>query len=169
MPCLLCEDIALHNRFCAEHKSRTPRAGKVATLLGVTAEDIIKHRRHQDCYVIKYPVTSATPRTDENAQSSETTPHDPMTDLQTLRKVLHNVLVQTYREKNVSPGDIVRVTSELRSLIIATEDLQIKLEAARGAKNSAFTQEEMAEVYSALQDLCPVCKVKVCGKITPSC
>jgi len=168
MGCYLCDDVAAHNRFCQEHRTKTPRASKVAALLGVSPEDIVRHRRHEGCYTVRYPAVDAEKAPVEKVQGEMPSQHDPLTDLQNLRKILNHFLVIAYREKNTSPGDIVRVTAELRSLIVATEDLQIKLEAAAGGKNSAFTQTEMQEIYGALQDLCPVCKEHVCGKLMPS-
>jgi hypothetical protein len=175
MSCLLCEDLQLHNRFVQEHKTKTPRAPEVATLLGVTAADIVRHRRHEGCFTVKFPIVSPVVSeqglggfvmsSDKNPLRS---PSDPLSTLQDLQSTLQALLAQIRRGKTVSAGDVVRVTSEIRALILAGEDLAIKLAAAKGSEHSAFTQPEIQEILLTLKDICPACREKVCGKISIS-
>ena len=162
MGCPLCDDITKHNVFVQMHRNGTPRANTAGKALGVSTDEVLKHRRHQGAFVAIIPIPISDKPIEENVQSSDA---DPMRSLQELKSTLTGLLTQIRFSKNLNPGDVVRVVSEIRSLITTSEDLQIKLAAAKGSENSAFTQSELKEIFLILKGLCPDCRGKLCGTL----
>ena len=159
MDCPLCNDITKHNTFVQMHRNGTPRANAAGKALGVSADEVLKHRRHTRSFtvIIPIPVKDA-----EIVQSSDV---NSLQSLQDLQSTLNGILMQVRHRKDLNAGDVVRIISEIRSLILASEDLAIKLTAAKGSENSAFTQSELKEIFLILKGLCPDCRGKLCGTL----
>ena len=160
MVCVLCLDIAKHNMFIQLHRNASPRAPKCAEALGVTSKEILLHRQHRGAFTVIYPI----PVKDSGISGSVEKSESSVESLRELKSTLSGLLTQIRNSKNIKSADVVRVVSELKSLIIASEDLEIKLAAASGSENSAFTQPELKEVFELMKGICPECRVKLCGQ-----
>jgi hypothetical protein len=162
MSCPLCDNVMLHNTFCQLHRGASPRAPSAAKALGVTVDEVLKHRRHTGAFTAIIPIPL---KDEENVKSSDV---NPLQSLHELKSTLTSLLTQIRYRKDINAGDIVRVTSEIRSLITTSEDLQIKLAAAKGSENSAFTQAEMQRIFNILKNLSPEHRSTVCEMLNES-